>query len=288
MPATATIPAPLEADLSASGARSRFVDVPFGRLHALDFGGSGRDVLVLPGITSPAVTWTFAVRALQGAGRFVVADLRGRGLSDAPPDGSYSLEAYAGDAATLVHGLALDRPVLLGHSLGARIAAALAVREPDLVGPAVLVDPPLSGPARAPYPTSLDAFLGQLREARAGTTPEAVAAHWPAWPEPELGLRARWLPTCDERAVAETHRGFESEDFLPLWDRVDDRAVLVRGGTSPVVDDAGAAELAARRADLEIVTVAGTGHMIPWDDLDAFEAAVRPLLDRFASDGGEP
>ena len=158
-------------------------------------------MLVLPGITSPAITWEFIVRRLGDRLRVVVADLRGRGLSSPSADGRYDLEAYADDAAALIESLGLRRPVLLGHSLGARIAAALAAREGTAAGPALLVDPPLTGPGRVPYPTSREAFLTQLEEAYAGTTPEAVARHWPSWPHRELELRARWLPTCDERAV---------------------------------------------------------------------------------------
>jgi N-formylmaleamate deformylase len=215
----------------------------------------------------------------------VVADLRGRGLSDAPADGAYSLDAYADDAAAVIEGLGLERPIVLGHSLGARIAAVLAAGHPDLVGSVLLVDPPMSGPGRDPYPTSREAFLQQLHEAQAGTTADAVAAYWPTWPRPELELRARWLATCDETAVEATHAGFESEDFMGWWRRLSAPAVLVRGGGSPVVDEAGAAELAAARPDLEILVVPDAGHMIPWDDLDGFVAVVRPLVERLPAGG---
>jgi N-formylmaleamate deformylase len=277
--------AELRDDLEAAGATSRFVDVPHGNLHVLDFGGSGPDVLVLPGITSPAISWEFVVRRIDGGARFVVADLRGRGLSDAPADGAYDLDAYAEDAAAVIAGLALERPIVLGHSLGARIAAALAVRHPEAVGSLILVDPPLSGPGRAPYPTSREAFLAQLHEAQAGTTADAVGAYWPTWPRRELELRARWLPTCDETAVAATHAGFESEDFLTWWRRLATPAVLVRGGRSPVVDDAGAAELAAERPDIPTMVVPDAAHMIPWDDLDGFVGVTRELLGRLPAGG---
>jgi N-formylmaleamate deformylase len=277
-----TLDPDLQADLDATGAQSRFADAPHGRLHALDHGGDGVDVLVLPGITSPAVTWDFVARELVADGRIVVADLRGRGLSIPPADGDYTLEAYADDAAALIEGLGLERPVVLGHSLGARIAAALDVRHPGLAGSLLLVDPPLSGPGRDPYPISAQAFLAQLREAQAGTTAEEVGRYWPGWPHAELALRARWLPTCDETAVLETQRNFEAEDFLPWWEQMGAAAVLVRGGRSPVVTEAGAAELAAARPDVPQVVIPDTGHMIPWDDLDGFVAATRDFLRRTA------
>ncbi len=273
-----TLPADLRADLDASGAESRVVDANGLSLHALDFGGDRPPLFVLPGITSPAISWEFVARELAGVARPVVADLRGRGLSGKPEDGSYATEDYADDAAALIQGLGLSRPMVLGHSLGARIAAALTVRHPGVAGPVVLVDPPLSGPGRDPYPTTLEAFLGQLAEAQAGTTADAVAAHWPTWPRREQELRARWLATCDETAVAATHGFFQTEDFLDWWKAVPTPALFVRGADSPVVSDAGAEELARLRPDVPIVVVPDAGHMVPWDNLPGFVAAVDGFL----------
>jgi N-formylmaleamate deformylase len=268
----------LRAELDALPAESRFVDAGPLRLHVLDYGGDGLPALVLPGITSPAITQDFFVRELLPGLRPIVVDLRGRGLSDTPADGAYALTDYAADAAAVVRALGLERPLVVGHSLGARIAAAFAVAHPDLAGDLVLVDPPLSGPGRGPYPMSRQAFVDQLHEANAGTTPDAIRRYFPHWPEAELELRARWLPTCDEGAVVATHEGFEREDFFDLWPKLPGAPLLVRGGASPVVTDEGAAELAATRPDATIVSVPGAGHMVPWDDLDGFLAALRPHL----------
>ena len=268
----------LRAEIDALPAESRYVDAGSLRLHVLDYGGDGVPAVVLPGITSPVITQHFFVRELVPALRPVVVDLRGRGMSDTPGDGAYTLRAYAEDTAAVVRALELERPLLLGHSLGARIAAAFAVEHPDLAGDLVLVDPPLSGPGRAPYPMTEQAFVDQLREARAGTTPDAIRRYFPRWPEAELELRARWLPTCDEQAVVATHRGFESEDFLALWRRLPGAPVLIRGGDSPVVTEDGARELAEALPAATIVSVPGAGHMVPWDQPDGFLAALRPHL----------
>ena len=193
--AEATLDPALVAELGALPARSRFVTSGALRLHVLDYGGDGVPTLVLPGITSPAITQDLFVRRLVGPLRPIVADLRGRGLSDTPATDAYALDDYAGDAAAIVRELGLERPLVLGHSLGARIAAAFAVAHPELAGDLVLVDPPLSGPGRGPYPMSREAFVDQLREARRGTTPDEIRRYFPHWPEAELELRARWLPT---------------------------------------------------------------------------------------------
>ena len=60
----------------------------------------------------------------------LVLDVRGRGLSDTPADG-FTLPEYAGDVAAVIDELELEPPVVLGHSMGARIAAAFGVLHAD-------------------------------------------------------------------------------------------------------------------------------------------------------------
>jgi N-formylmaleamate deformylase len=241
---------------------------------------AARDLVFLPGITSPAATADFLAVLLADLGfRVTVPDVRGRGLSDRAEAGRYRLTDYAADVAGLVDVLGLVDPVVVGHSMGARIAAAWAVlHAPERRGLVVLVDPPLSGPGRGAYPTSREAFLQQLHQAQAGTDAAAVRRFYPAWPERELQLRAEVLASCDETAVLETHEGFETEDFFPYWAELAKPALLIRGGDSPVVPLPAVADLRRARPDIEIVTVPGAGHMVPWDALDGFLDAVRPHL----------
>ncbi|NMI01961.1 alpha/beta fold hydrolase [Pseudonocardia acidicola] len=253
------------------------------RHHVLQYGEPGApDLLVIPGITSPAATADFlAVLFADWGYRVHVPDVRGRGHSDRAPAGHYRLTDYAGDVAALVDALGLRRPAILGHSMGARIAAAYAVTHgPADHAPLLLVDPPTSGPDRGPYPTTREQFLIQLHEAQRGTTADEVRRFYPHWPERELALRAEVLATCDETAVVETHTGFEAEDFFPLWRKVTAPAVLIRGGVSPVVPEAAAEDLRRANPGIDIVTVPDAGHMIPWDNLPGFLDAVRPYLHR--------
>ncbi|MER6670333.1 isochorismatase family protein [Amycolatopsis japonica] len=270
-----TLGQPALADLGDVPATSRWVTSGSVRLHVLDYGpADGVPVLVLPGITSPAVTMDFVARELTDLVRPLVLDVRGRGLSD---DGAeYDLASYAADVDAVVDGLGLRDPILFGHSMGARIAARVATTRP-LRG-TVLADPPLSGPGRAPYPTTLDAFLGQLDQARRGTDADEVARSWPRWPRREQELRARWLSSCSRDAIVATHAGFESEDFFDDWPKVSAPTYFLYGGASPVVTAAGAAEAAERNPSAEFVEVPDAGHMIFWDEPEAALSALREAL----------
>lgn len=264
------------ADLEAIGAESRRVRNGDVDLHVLDYGGDRRPLLVLPGITSPAVTWDFVVRELRDLVRPVVLDVRGRGLSSLGD--SYTMDDYAADAEAVVAQLGLEAPIVLGHSMGARIAARTAVRGTVSAARWIIVDPPLNGPGRGEYPTPRDAFAQQLEEGYRGTTGTEVRRFYPRWPEAELDLRARWLATCDEAAVLETYDRFGEDDFFAWWPSVPAPVAFIYGGASPVVTAEGAAEVAAAHPAATVQAVPGAGHMIPWDEHAAFLAVVRPLL----------
>lgn len=197
-----------------------------------------------------------------------------------PPSGSYRLEDYAADAYGIVDRLGLNRPTIIGHSMGARIAAAFVTTyAPGDHGLLVMVDPPLSGPGRPPYPTGLDSFMRQLDEAKRGTTAEAVRRFYPKWPEREILIRLQALPSCDETAIRESHAGFEREDFLPYWREVTRPALLIYGENSPVVSGDGARELARANPAIEMRAVAEAGHMVPWDNKSGFFDVLLPVLE---------
>ncbi|MCK7627811.1 alpha/beta hydrolase [Streptomyces sp. RS10V-4] len=292
-PARSVLQAAL-ADLAEVPATSRWVRSGTVRLHVLDYGGAGPALVVLPGITSPAVTMDFVARELTDLVRPLVVDVRGRGLSDGSGPGEagedadgggtggYGLERYAEDTEAVIEGLGLDRPLLCGHSMGARIAAVVAARGTVAVRGSVLADPPMSGPGRGPYPTTLETFLRQLAEAGRGTDADEVARSWPRWPRREQELRARWLSSCERRAVIATHRGFETEDFFTWWPRVTGPTALLYGAQSPVVTAAGAARARALLPSAAVTEVPDAGHMLFWDNppaaLDALRAALRPML----------
>jgi N-formylmaleamate deformylase len=234
--------------------------------------------VVVPGITSPAITWEFVAEELARNCRVYTMDVRGRGLSDKPLAG-YTLPDYARDTAEFIAALGLDRPVVLGHSMGARIAAALGALHPDVTGPLVIVDPPLTGPGRDPYPFPLHVYVDALHEAQAGATADDMRHYFPNWSDEQLQIRAEWLATCDERAVVETYENFAREDFFGYWKRLRPPLFFAYGENSPVVPQSGVEEIAATNPAAEIVGVSSAGHMIPWDNLPGFVRGVRRFVD---------
>ncbi len=251
-------------------------------MRALDFAGNGNPIVIIPGITSPAATWTFVVEALDPRRRVIVLDIRGRGASDKPETG-YLMADYVSDLGIMIDALRLENPILVGHSMGARVVAAFDAAFPKVACALVAIEPPMSGPGR-PYPTPLEFFLNQRRQILSGATVAELAKLAPTWSEDRIRDRIDWLPSCSESAIRQSHAGFHSESFLESWSKVTAPALFLRGADSPVIDGSEFAEVRLANERAKYADVPRSGHMIPWDNLagfihafDAFLKQVNPL-----------
>lgn len=113
-------------------------------------------VLALHGITANGRSFGALAAALPAGTRVLAPDLRGRAASRGVT-GPWGLAAHADDVVAIIGALALDRPVLVGHSMGAFVAALTAVRHPELFERVVLIDGGVGFPV--PPETDIDALL---------------------------------------------------------------------------------------------------------------------------------
>jgi len=101
--------------------------------------GRKKQILCIHGITANCRFWDCLASALSPHHRVIAMDLRGRGLSDKPPTG-YSIKHHCKDILILMNDQGLQRPVLMGHSLGAFISLIFAARYPKRVDQLILLD----------------------------------------------------------------------------------------------------------------------------------------------------
>jgi pimeloyl-ACP methyl ester carboxylesterase len=101
--------------------------------------GKGKEILCVHGITANSRFWDCMASALAPHHRVIAMDLRGRGLSEKPPTG-YSIKHHCKDIAALMDDQGLERPVVMGHSLGAFISLVFAAQYPERVDRLILVD----------------------------------------------------------------------------------------------------------------------------------------------------
>ncbi|MGX6568003.1 alpha/beta fold hydrolase [Cupriavidus necator] len=254
------------------------------RQHYLRYGGQGgaraqRDaVIIVPGITSPAVTWGFVGEQFGRQFDTYVLDVRGRGLSQAGAELDYSLDAQAADVIAFAKALGLQRYAIVGHSMGARIGIRAARSKPAGLTRLVLVDPPVSGPGRRPYPSQLPWYIDSIRLAQQGIDVEGMRRFCPTWTEDQLRLRAQWLHTCDERAILASFNGFHEDDIHANLPHVAVPALLMTAGRGDVIREEDVQEMRKLLPALLLAHVANAGHMIPWDDEAGFYRAFGDFL----------
>ncbi len=127
--------------------RDEFVVAGDLTFHYVKWGEQGSPIIGIHGLTANAYCFQAFADELATYHQFYVYDLRGRGDSDKPAKG-YSVPIHAADLAKLIDILGLERPVLVGHSLGALIGLYFAAHYPEKLSKLVLID------AGAPLPWS--------------------------------------------------------------------------------------------------------------------------------------
>ncbi|MBI3970417.1 MAG: alpha/beta fold hydrolase [Chloroflexi bacterium] len=118
------------------------VDADGVRLHVRRLAAAGPPAIYLHGLGVSGMAWQSFARRLVPAWSAIAPDLRGHGESEKPAAG-YEPADYARDVAALLIRLDIERAPVIGHSLGALVAFALARDFHDTVEALVLLDPPL-------------------------------------------------------------------------------------------------------------------------------------------------
>ncbi|TDV15719.1 alpha/beta fold hydrolase [Paraburkholderia caballeronis] len=110
------------------------------RIHVTQRGNGELALVFLHYYGGSARTWDAVADELADRYRIVAADHRGWGDSEAPADG-YRIADLAADAEGVIEALGLRRYVLIGHSMGGKVAQLIASRRPDGLEGLVLVAP---------------------------------------------------------------------------------------------------------------------------------------------------
>jgi pimeloyl-ACP methyl ester carboxylesterase len=98
------------------------------------------EVVFLHGLGDASCVWSAVASELGKQYRIAAVDLRGHGDSDWSPDGNYTIEGYTADIAALFESRGMKDVLLVGHSLGGRIALHYAARNGDRVKSVILAD----------------------------------------------------------------------------------------------------------------------------------------------------
>jgi esterase len=141
-------------------------------LHYLEWGKAAEPPIVcVHGYTGSADAFNALARRLQDRYRILALDVRGHGESGWSPAGAYAYADQAGDLAAFADRLELEKFVLIGTSMGGRIAMAYAAQHGPRLRGLVLND---IGPDREPGSQRITGMVGS-RPADFDTLEEALA-----------------------------------------------------------------------------------------------------------------
>ncbi len=123
----------------------RFIDVPGARLHYIDAGsdtGSGPPIVLVHGLGGHSRNFTYALtERLTPHHRVLIVDRPGSGHSRWTGPTDWRIGTHATIIARFIAALGIDRPLLVGHSLGGAISLAVALDHPEAVRALALIAP---------------------------------------------------------------------------------------------------------------------------------------------------
>ncbi len=231
------------------------------QLRAVTAGAGDTTLVLLHGFGESLFTWRALVDPLATKTRVIAVDLPGFGGSQ-KPDSGYSLPTMTARLSDFLDRSTKGPIVVIGHSMGGELAAALALARPDRIVAIVLIAPAgwnigLGGVADTMYPGKAKA-IGWYLSSRAFLLPE----HDPDWlGEPDSAAAYTLIgDPAYRRSAALILQHF---DFRALRDRfgeIRQPVLLLWGGLDPVIPYAYADSIATRLPCGRLVTFPSALH----------------------------
>lgn len=265
---------------------ARMIDTGAVALHVTTYAGNGPALLLVHGIGSSGAGWDPVIDDLAAEFSPITFDLRGHGASDKPEHG-YLYPEYVADIEGLIAALGLERPLVIGHSLGGILTLWWAARHPAQATALVIEDSPLrSGEDFRP------AFDGWLK-LNALSLPELrhyYASEYPEWPAAMVEARARDMAGTRRAVFAELREDSlanHGNDRIAEIEHISSPVLLIHGDveTGGMVHPEDIAEFPQRLPNASTIRIPGGGHTLHRSAKDAFLAAALPFLRKNAGRG---
>ena len=281
---------------SADPPRGRFLELDGCRIHYIDE-GAGPPLFLIHGLGGQLKNFTYAlVGRLSGEFRVIAVDRPGSGYSTRPASADPRLRAQGDLMAKVIGALNLDRPLVVGHSLGGAVALAVGLDHPECASGLALVAPVTQVVETPPEPfRGLDIKSPFLRWIVAWTlatplgivnggqilkqvfAPEKVPADFVTMGGGTLGLRPRsfYATSTDMEAVND---GFD--DMIRRYPSLSVPSGILFGKGDQLLDPRVHGQTTKEEIpglDLELID---GGHMLPVTAPDAVADFIRRLARR--------
>ena len=269
-----------EADIVAHGTK----------LHYYRTGGRGPRIVLAHGITDDGLCWTAVANALASQYDLIMLDARGHGKSEAP-DSGYDQKSMTMELASFIKVLQLEKPILLGHSMGAATALHMAGLYPEIPGAIILEDPPAfwmqEGASQQEY--SRSEFIAGILALKKKTAAELIAecqSNHPTWSDEEV------MPWVDSKhrfnpkivSLIHSRRDSAEADAATLKHVVCPTLLITAAQTrGAILGDLEVDRLKAMIPQLKRIHIQEAGHNIRRDQFDDYIKVLKEHLAKVTS-----
>lgn len=254
----------------------------------VEMAGEGTPVVLIHGLGASSALWSRVRDGILAEHQVVLFDLRGAGQTHELERRELSLATWASDLAGLLDALEIERPVLVGHSLGASIALRYALSQPNGARALVLIAADASLSHLAPRMLTAAELINRIGLA------DWVAGRWSENPpfsassldrEPELldEYRAMLLENDQADYVRQCLAVAHAEDLAGRLGEIQLPALVLVGGRDDRTLPEHGRQLAALLPHGEMIEVPDAGHTLPLEASAEVVGAVRMVLDEVAA-----
>lgn len=255
--------------------------------------GEGKDVILIPGLGSSPRVWRELVRAVPGY-RYHLVQVSGFAGHARGQNAEGTVAApVAREIARYIAAQGLDRPAIIGHSMGGTIGLMVAGRHPNALSRLMVVDMlPFLGAMFGPPGTTTesvkptaDAFIAQLRTADPAARQARSAATIDSMVD-NVAMRPGALDDSlksDPDVVARAFHELIVTDLRPELDKVAVPTTVLYvmakapGMTEAAIDGAYKAAYAPLKG-ATLKRIPSSAHFIMWDQSEQFQSEVRQFL----------
>jgi len=251
--------------------------------------GTGRPVVLLHGFPLSRAMWSEQVSGLRSSCRVIAPDLRGHGGSPAP-QGIYTMDEMADDVVELLDALEIAEPFVLGGlSMGGYVAFAFMARYPDRVRGLILMDTRASADtpevardreASAQAVLAADSTLPVVEKMLPRLFGKATLAEHPE--RVEL-VRAQMTQSAPQ-GVAGALRGMALRpDRRPMLAQISVPTLVLVGEQDAITPPDEVKSLSAAIPNSRLVVIPEAGHMAPYENPSAANAAILEFMKSLGS-----
>lgn len=256
-------------------------------------GGKGRPLILIPGLASGSWVWQDTIRAFAPDHAVYVLTLPG--FNGRPPAGPAPFAAARAAVEDLIASRHLDKPVVVGHSLGGILALAVAEDKPGLVGGIVSIDglPVMPGAEdmtpqqRAQFAAKMRGQIGKQQSAQFAQQQQGYMRTIGVLDMAKADALAQLTARSDPASVGAWAADVVTVDLRPGLKSIEAPVLAIvpyldldsaQQGLTPAAKADYYRALMEGTPKLQVVTVAPARHFAMFDQPQAVTAAIRTFL----------